>query len=130
MKFLDIPIAAGEADSAEPRAAPEDVPDKLLIDVPKTLESSDTPPTRMVVALEGTAAQTIGVTPWVMAEAPQGVPLGDVPDPATRRFYAVGTTETVTAGGVQELACFPGKMYIQVSDAPADASTLRIGFAP
>lgn len=129
MKFLDIVLAAGEANSANPRTAPADVDDKLVIVVPKCLDNTDTPPTRLLVTLEGTATQTVAVVPWVQAEPPGDT--FDVPQArADRRFYQVGASETVTVGNSQELPAFVGKMYLQISSAPAAASVLRISFAP
>lgn len=125
MRFVDFQFAAAAPASADPRTSPGTVPDALIAELPKTLPNTDTSPPYLGLVLEGTAAQTMDVTLWALAEGPSssfdpGIAASE------RKFYKVGATVTLTVGTMKTLPAVPGKFYLQSSGGPAAASVLRI----
>ncbi len=133
VKFQTIKITGGQADTTDPRAAPGSVPPELLVDVPVSLTGSDLPPSKMVLALEGTTAQTVSVQQYILDETAQAK-VADLDDPkvndAARRFYPFGAAQVVTCPTAVAIATVPGRLYLRLTTAPAANATLKIGFAP
>lgn len=125
MRFIDMAFAAGQAASADPRTSPGTVPDLQIAQLPKTLPNTDTSPPYLGLVLEGTAAQTMDVTLWALAEQEANFDAAP-PVAAERKFYKVGATVTLTVGTMKTLPAVPGKFYLQTGAAPAAASVLRI----
>lgn len=130
MQFEKIAIAGGQANTVDPRTTPADVPAALIKSTPPTLPNTDQPPTVVVLALEGTAAQTVTVQQWALDESVE-VPFADSPSAvnAARRFYSVGATFVVTVGALSYQRAVPGKVYYRLTSAPAADATLKIGYA-
>ncbi len=133
VKFERIKITGGQADSPDPRGAPAvvaSIPPELLKDTPGTITGTDKAPTTALLALEGTAAQTVTVQAWVLDE-PQGKP-AEQDDPKTgdaaRQFYSFGNTVVVTVGAIASLPICPGRIYYRLTSAPAANAVLKIGF--
>jgi len=133
VKFDRIKITGGQADTADPRGIPAvvaSIPPELIKETPGTITGTDKAPTTALLALEGTAAQTVTVQAWVLDE-PQGKP-EQADDPTTgngaRKFYSFGNTVVVTVGAVQSLPICPGKIYYRLTSAPAADAVLKIGF--
>ncbi len=129
MKFQDIAVTGGGADDADPRTTPAAPVDDQILMVPPTLENSDAPPSRMLLALEGTSGHTVTVTVYALAETSVGV-FQEQPDKATRRWYQHGTAVTVTVGAIAvAVPCIPGKIYLRLTSKPVANATLRVAFA-
>ena len=128
MRFLEIRITGGQADSADPRSAPGSVPEALLIEVPVTLTGTDVPPSKILLTLEGTAAQTVDVTPYALAET-KASPFEAQPALTERRFYKMAASAvTVTVGELTSTPAMPGKVYLRLTTAPAADAVLRVSF--
>lgn len=125
MRFVDLIIAASAANSADPRANPDLVPDTLLVLLPKTLPNTDTSPPYLGLVLEGTAADTIDVTLWAKRES-EADPFAPQEAASARRFYKIGATVTLTVGIMKTLPAVPGVAYLQIANVPTHASTLRL----
>lgn len=130
MKFETIAITASQADQPDPRSTPGTVPQTSLKDTPTTLNNTDDTPTVAVLALEGTAADTVRVQPFALDET-KGQPFADDPTVGNdaRTFYAVAAAVTVTVGTLSYCRAIPGKIYWRITNAPTHAATLKIGFA-
>ncbi len=129
MRFVDIPFAAGQAASADPRTAPQSVPDAQIVELPKTLPNTDNAAGYFVLVLEGTATQTMDVTLYAQAE-PAAIDGGAFAAPqaaSARQFYQISASTTLTVGVAKTLAAVQGRVYVRTGAAPAAASTLRIG---
>lgn len=133
VKFERIKITGGQADSPDPRGAPNvvaSIPPELLKDTPGTITGTDKAPTTALLALEGTAGQTVTVQAWVLDE-PQGKQ-ADLDDPkvndSARKFYSLGATVLVTVGAITQLTICPGRIYYRLTLAPAADAVLKIGF--
>ena len=125
MRFEVIQITGGQADLPDPRSAPQSVPSSAIKETPKTLSGTDEAPPTCVLTLEGTAGQTVGVTPYLLDE------VTDVEGGAAgaRRFYAaVAAPIVVTVGAVVLTRAYPGKVYYRLTTAPAADALLKIGF--
>ncbi len=126
MRFQDIPIAALETATVDPRTTPGGVIDSRLVDPPRVLSNSDSPPAYLVFALEGTAGQTLDVTVWALAatkESPFDAPVALT----ARQFYKVAATVTLTVGGLMKtVPAVRGQIYLQTSVGPAAACVLRM----
>ncbi len=119
-----ILITGGQADLPDPRVSPGTVPDSAIKESPKTLTGTDDQPPTCVLTLEGTAAQTVTVQPFVLDEATAGE--GVVA--SARRFYSPGAGVVVTVGAITLVRAFPGKVYYRLTSAPAADAILKIGF--
>jgi hypothetical protein len=130
MKFETIAIVASQADQPDPRSTPATVPPGSVKETPKTLNNTDETPTVAVLALEGTAADTVHVQPYAIDET-KGQAFADDPtaDNSLRTFYAVAAAVTVTVGTLSYCRAVPGRIYWRITSAPSHAATLKIGFA-
>lgn len=134
MRFETIKITGGQADTVDPRTTPGSVPPTHIKDVPGSLSNSDWPPSKVVLALEGTAAQAVTVQQYLLDESSQ-VKVANADDPkaldAARLFYPFGAAQVVTVPTAVAIATVPGgKVYFRLTAAPAADATLKIGFAP
>lgn len=128
-------LGAGAAADADPRTDPADVLDAALLKCPLTLRNSDTIPTRMLFAVEGTALNTVVVNVWALDDTglDRLASLPARPDQAgkaAREFYLVGAV-TATVGELNELVATdsmpgPGTVYVQVTTGPAAAAVLKV----
>ena len=133
MRFVDIPLTAGET-TPEPRAAPADVPEKAIFQVPQTLVQTDKPPGTIWLTLEGTVGNTVAVQLYVLADS-EITPFqqsDSVKDGrAAREFYLLNAVaQTITVGEMAEFSepAVPGTLYARVSTGPVAPARLRIGF--
>ncbi len=126
MRFIDVNVAASQANSADPRANPDLVKDTLVVLLPKTIANTDTSPPYVGLVLEGTAADTIDVTLWAKFEPPGNDGFAAEETPANRCFYKIGVTTTLTVGTMKTLPAVPGPVYVQIANAPTHASILRL----
>jgi hypothetical protein len=131
MRFDTIKITGGQPADASPRTAPGDVPVSRIKQVPDTLQGTDQAPTVMALTLEGTAAQTVSVTPFAVDEATEPNPQADPGSGlAARRFYQMQAAATVvTVGAVSYIRCIPGRVALQLTAIPAADAVLKIGYA-
>ncbi len=94
----------------------------------KTVPNTDNAPAYYVLALEGTAADTLDVTLWAKAEqVSEGGAFGTPEAASARRFYKISATTTLTVGTAKTLAAVQGPIYVQTGAIPAHDCTLRIG---
>jgi len=136
MQLLSIALPAG-ATTVEPRADPSLVPGTHIRKIPKTLASTDTPPSFVYLALESTAAVTAVIEIFVRDEA--AVLQQPEPGPrATDQWYRIqdgAATSLTVAVGVMDAAIkfpiFSGSAYFRVTTGPiATPATLKIGIGP
>jgi hypothetical protein len=130
-------ITGAAAADVDPRTSPGAVPDAALSKASLNLRSSDTILRRIILAAEGTAANTIIVS--IYAQDDQGLDRqASMPDRQTqaekdaRRFYLVAAGVTVTVGELTEVLTnvpMPGTIYFRVTTAPAADGTLLAAFA-
>ncbi len=140
---IQIPIVGGAAADPSPRTDPVAVPDKLTGRIPDYVPSTDSAPRALMLALEGTAAQTATVQLWVCEEDARALqPFSDSPNDgkALRKWYQYGAALTVTVGSAQlvggtagastavQLPCPTGLVYFQVTTKPAADATLKAGW--
>jgi len=52
----------------------------------------------------------------------------ELPALADRKWYKVGGTKALTVGTLLEEKAYPGKVYYQITVAPAAAATLLVAF--
>lgn len=119
-----IAIVGGQADMPEPRALPGSVPESAIKGTPQTSTGTDEQPPTCILTLEGTAAQTATVQPFVLDEAT--APEGALP--AARRFYSAQASVVVTVGALTLIRAYPGRVYYRITSAPAADALLKIGF--
>ena len=83
---------------------------------------------KILLALEGTATQTVAVTPYALAEvAPNTFEAQQAL--TDRRFYKMAASAvTVTVGEVTSTPAMPGKVYLRLTSAPAADAVLRVSF--
>ena len=137
MRFEHVrSITGGQAADPDPRTNPGDVPFQALLKCPETLGNSDTIPGRLILALEGTAAQTASVEIWALDEPPASPNVGNVPSQAqraARQFHeATAAPIVVTVGALAEHASImpmPGIIYVRITAAPAGDAVLKVACA-
>lgn len=134
-----IPVASAAAATAEcpdPASSPGTVPAKYVFELGFALGASQTPMRRILLALDGTAGETLTVELWAVDDATWPDQNADDPSAglAARRFYRVGAAATtVTAKQVEEITAevpARGRVYARVTGGTlASAGTLLIGGA-
>lgn len=136
MQLLSIDLPAG-ATTVEPRVAPAAVPVSHIRKIPKTLASTDAPPSFVYLALESTAAVTAVIEVFVRDEAAV-LPLPEPGPQSTDQWYRIqdgATTSLTVVVGVMDAAVkfpiFSGSAYFRVTTGPVgDPATLKIGIGP
>lgn len=127
MHFSKIPV--GTVATVDARTTPQSVPDTHLLDTPTHLPSTDTQPTRVLLGLEGTAADTATVQQWALDD-PTQAGFDKAPQAAAdRKWHKVGTTKALTVGTILEEKAYPGKVYYQITVPPLAVATLLVAFA-
>lgn len=134
MKFdHTIAITGGQADTVDPRSAPQSVLERYIKQTPPTLPNTDQSPTVTALTLEGTASQTVTVQAYALDDTAVQDAAKQADNPraveAARRFYAVGATQVVTVGEISYVRSVPGSVYYRLTSAPAADAVLKIGFA-
>lgn len=129
-------LEAGQA--ADPdTSVPESIPERALMRIPLAIRNSDEIPTRLLFALEGTAAQTASVEIWAQDDTgtDRMASMPEQPTPAqlaARQFYlATASPIVVTVGELTELQTGdvmpgPGTIYVRVTAVPAAASEIKV----
>lgn len=125
MRFTDIVLAPSALASADPRTAPQSVPDAQIVEATRELAGTDAAPAYMALVLEGTAADTLDVTVWALAEQSTNA-FADPQAVGSRLFYKVAATVTLTVGTMKTVPAVRGKVYLQTAAVPAHATTLRV----
>lgn len=124
-------LAGGMAADPDPRSAPASVTDAMMFQVPGHLRGTDAWARRLLVALEGTAANTVGLELWALDEPDGQDPAGA--GAVARKFYQLTTaTQTYTVAQLREYSTnmpAPGKVYARVVTAPAADAVLKIANA-
>lgn len=119
MQFETRVTVTNGAAAPDPRAAPADVPDELLLRLDPRKSGSDVQPARLLLALEAPAAEGVTVDLWVLDEGTEPVPgIGPAqPNRAARRFYRCATGVALTGGelvGLQTANLPPGgRVYLR-----------------
>lgn len=123
----------------DPRSDPGLVPDDALFVCPLTGRNSDTIPGRLLLTLEGTAAQTVSVEIWVLdniePDRQASLPKRPTqPEKAARQFYNAtpGGALVVTVGEMIEFSAvmpMPGTVYIRQTAVTVAPSTLKVACA-
>lgn len=131
MQFQTIKITGGQADTVDPRASPAAVPAALIKATPATVTNTDKNPANVLLTLEGTAAQTVTVQQWALDEGQVDPSLADNPTAgdAARKFYKFGAAQVVTVGTIVAITALPGRVYFQLTSAPAADAVLKIGYS-
>lgn len=138
-----IPLGAAET-NPNPRSSPTTVPEKNLIVIPDVETGTDESPKSLVLVLEGTAANTAVVQPWIVDDTvnPKNLQFAEefVTEKANRKYYQYGTAVTLTVGVAQllvgtagasttvPLPAPKGRVYLQVTTGPAAAADLKVGW--
>lgn len=117
-RFVD---ASGSADPDPRGTAPTiaSIPDGTLLDAREPSSRRSTK--RLLLAFDGTAANTVQVEVWMLAEAVQQV------DRGARDFHLLGSV-TVTVGRLAEVSLpASGFLYLRVTSLPAADGVLYAG---
>lgn len=128
MRFISK--ISGASTTVEPRTDPSLVPFKESVFVAEScLLNTDSPPTRTLLALEGTPAETATVQFWVLDDT--GFNRTSEIDYAQAKWYSLGTAVVCTVGDLVEGPALPGgRIYAQITVASSSASVVKIGSAP
>ena len=127
-------IVGGAAADPNPRTNPGDVLDAMMFVIPPSLRNADSPARSILLALEGTAAQSLAFEVYALDETGDpGASLSTQPEPVAstaRRFYQA-TTEPLAlgVGNLREYVLnrpSSGKVYVRVTTAPAADAVLMV----
>ena len=119
----------GTATSIDPRTAPANILLDRVFIVEPSLLNTGIAPRKVLVGLEGTAANTATVQFWVLDDS--GFSSTDTFDPSTALWYSIGAVVVATVGEVVDGPALPGgRIYVEVTVASAAPSVIKVGSAP